>query len=569
MKYNHKYLNILLASGLFFSLNSCKDDGFLDRYPKNEFSEVTYFKSENDLKLFANLFYNNLPFVNNYSADNNSDNMLPATSDALLGGTVSVPSAGGGWATDDWLPIRRCNYFLKRYEQVQSTNKERYAAEVRFFRALFYWQKVTAFGDVPLVLSDLDETSPELYGPRVKRNEVMDQVLLDLTYAASNLPEKGSEETGRLNKDIANALLSRIALWEGTFRKYHGSGDPLPVLQASLTASEALINGGKYRLYTTGNVDKDYQDLFTQTDLKSNPESIMHWAYIIGTLTQGYTRTANENNTGVSKDLMEAYLYKDGKPSGLTSFPTDDSEPAKEAENRDPRYKQTVASPGFIYRIGTSTVAPLAYGLPLIGTSQTSSGYWLIKGRSSDPVQEIANQSDIDAFIFRYAEVLLNYAEAKYEINKTLSQTDLDKSINLLRDRVGMPHLTAMVSADPRAVDYGYVVTPLLYEIRRERRIELMGEGFRLNDIKRWKAGKLIEGIKTVRGMKLDADLRKKYSYDVSKIATDNNALIIVNTNYSNGRKWNDKYYFNPIPLNQISLTAGKPGAYVQNPGWE
>lgn len=569
MKKNNRYLTILLTSGLLLTLNSCKDDGFLDRYPKNEFSEVTYFKTENDLKLFVNSFYDNLPFVADYSADNNSDNMLPATSNALLAGTVSIPSAAGGWAADDWLPIRKCNYFLKRYEQVQSLNKERYAAEVRFFRSLFYWQKVKDFGAVPLVLTDLDDTSAELYGPRVDRNEVMDQVLVDLAFAVSNLPDKGTEETGRINKDVANALLSRVALWEGTFRKYHGLGDPLPVLQIALKASEALMDGGKYRLYTTGNVTSDYHDLFIQTDLKSNPENIMHWAYIIGTLTQNYSRSANDNNTGVSKDFVDAYLFKDGKPIGLTSYPYDDTEPAKEADNRDPRYKQTVATPGFVYRIGTGSMAPLTYGLPLIGTAQTSSGYWLIKGRSSDPIQEVASQSDIDAFIFRYAEVLLNYAEAKYEINNALSQSDLDKSINLLRDRVGMPHLTTSVVSDPNAIDYGYAVSPMLYEIRRERRIELMGEGFRFNDIKRWKGGKLIEGIKTVRGMKLTADLRKKYTYDVSKIATDDKALLIVNTNYANGRKWDNKYYYNPIPLNQISLTAGKPGAYVQNPGWQ
>lgn len=569
MKNNNKYLTILLTSGLLLTLNSCKDDGFLDRYPKNEFSEQTYFKTENDLKLYANSFYDNLPFLADYSADNNSDNMLPATSNGLLAGTVAIPSAGGGWDAEDWLPIRKCNYFLKRYEQAQTANKERYAAEVRFFRSLFYWQKVKDFGAVPLVLTDLDDTSAELYGPRADRNEVMDQVLADLAFAVSNLPDKGAEDAGRLNKDIANALLSRIALWEGTFRKYHGLGDPLPVLQIALKASEALINGGKYRLYTTGNVTKDYQDLFTQTDLKSNPESIMQWSYVIGTLTQNYTRSANENNTGVSKDLVDAYLFKDGKPMGLTSYPFDDTEPSKEAENRDPRYKQTVATPGFVYRIGTGAVAPITYGLPLIGTSQTSSGYWLIKGRSSDPVQEVANQSDIDAFIFRYAEVLLNYAELKYEINNALSQNDLDRSINLLRERVGMPHLTPSVAADPNAVDYGYAITPMLYEIRRERRVELMGEGFRFNDIKRWKAGKLIEGIRTVRGMKLTADLKKKYTYDVSKIATDGQALVIVNTNYANGRKWDNKYYYNPIPLNQISLTASKPGAYVQNPGWQ
>ncbi|MGE8291659.1 MAG: RagB/SusD family nutrient uptake outer membrane protein [Sphingobacterium sp.] len=565
MKKRTNILHITLVFGASLALSSCKNDGFLDRFPKSEFSEPTYFKTENDLKLYANTFYNNLPQVNDYRSDDNSDNMLPSTSNPLLTGTYAIPASGGGWDAGAWLNIRRCNYFLKRYENAQTNNQALYAAEVRFFRALFYWQKVKDFGDVPLVLTDLDDTSAELYGPRVNRNLVMDQVITDLEFAVQNLPNKGSEETGRLNKDNANALLSRIALWEGTFRKYHNLGDGNPILQKSLAASEALINSGKYKLYTTGNPDKDYFNLFVQQDLKTNPETIMHWAYIIGTTTQNYTRQSGESNTGATKDLADSYLFKDGKPIGLTSYTYDDSSPTNEVKNRDPRYVQTIATPGFVY----STNPVLTYGLPNIGTSQTSSGYWLIKGRSSDPTQMVANQSDVDAFIFRYAEILLNFAEAKYELGGTISQADLDKSINLLRSRVGMPALSTAVQADPNAINYGYTVAPLLYEIRRERRVELMGEGFRFNDIKRWKAGKLVEGIKTVRGMKLNTNLRSQYSYDVSKIATDNNALIIVNTNFTNGRQWNDKYYYLPLPLDQITLTQGKPGAYSQNPGWQ
>ena len=153
----------------------------------------------------------------------------------------------------------------------------------------------------------------------------------------------------------------------------------------------------------------------------------------------------------MSKDFVDSYLFlDDGKPIGLTSHPYDDSTPAKECEGRDPRYTQTIATPGFIM-----TLPDLAVNLPAIGTSRTSTGYWNIKGRSSDLAQFNADKSDLDLFIFRYAEVLLNYAEAKYELTGSLTIAELDKSINLIRDRVGMPHLTTNPDADPNAVNYG------------------------------------------------------------------------------------------------------------------
>lgn len=117
----------------------------------------------------------------------------------------------------------------------------------------------------------------------------------------------------------------------------------------------------------------------------------------------------------------------------------------------------------------------------------------------------------------------LNYIEAKYELTGDVSQADLNKSINLLRTRVGMSPLLKQIKAGPNAIDYGYAVSPLLYEIRRGRRLELAAEGFRFRDIMRWKAGKLIEGVETFRAMKLTAALRSKYDEDVSNIEVDHN----------------------------------------------
>ena len=553
-----KYLiqSILVAVTLLTV--SCND--YLDRFPKDSFSEPTFFKTENDLIYYANQFYGSLP-VQRMDNDNNSDNMVPQNINTFLAGTYTVPGSGGGWASGDWANIRSCNYFLEHYSRAETSFKERYAGEVRFFRALFYWYKVVNFGDVPLLLKALDDNSEELYGPREKREKVMDEVVLeDLKFAVANLPEKNQAAAGRLHKDAARALMSRICLWEGTYRKYRNIEGADTYLDACVKASEELMDAG-YDIYSTGNTDEDYRNLFIQKDLRSNPEAIFYRAYITDKNTHNYTRQASENNTGMSKDFVDSYLFlDDGKPIGLTSHPYDDSTPAKECEGRDPRYTQTIATPGFIM-----TLPDLAVNLPAIGTSRTSTGYWNIKGRSSDLAQFNADKSDLDLFIFRYAEVLLNYAEAKYELTGSLTIAELDKSINLIRDRVGMPHLTTNPDADPNAVNYGYTVAPLLYEIRRERRIELVGEGFRFNDIIRWKAGKLIEGVKTIRGMKLTDELRSQYAdpSSLNNIAVDDDYYIIVYPSIATTRKWNDKSYLYPLPTDEKDRWH-----YEQNPGW-
>ena len=553
-----KYLiqSILVAVTLLTV--SCND--YLDRFPKDSFSEPTFFKTENDLIYYANQFYGSLP-VQRMDNDNNSDNMVPQNINTFLAGTYTVPGSGGGWASSDWANIRSCNYFLEHYSRAETSFKERYAGEVRFFRALFYWYKVVNFGDVPLLLKALDDNSEELYGPREKREKVMDEVVLeDLKFAVANLPEKNQAAAGRLHKDAARALMSRICLWEGTYRKYRNIEGADTYLDACVKASEELMDAG-YDIYSTGNTDEDYRNLFIQKDLRSNPEAIFYRAYITDKNTHNYTRQASENNTGMSKDFVDSYLFlDDGKPIGLTSHPYDDSTPAKECEGRDPRYTQTIATPGFIM-----TLPDLAVNLPAIGTSRTSTGYWNIKGRSSDLAQFNTDKSDLDLFIFRYAEVLLNYAEAKYELTGSLTIAELDKSINLIRDRVGMPHLTTNPDADPNAVNYGYTVAPLLYEIRRERRIELVGEGFRFNDIIRWKAGKLIEGVKTIRGMKLTDELRSQYAdpSSLNNIAVDDDYYIIVYPSIATTRKWNDKSYLYPLPTDEKDRCH-----YEQNPGW-
>ncbi|ATA75696.1 RagB/SusD family nutrient uptake outer membrane protein [Capnocytophaga canis] len=560
MKNKIKHIAIGLSAVL--TIVSCKNDDFLDKFPPDAFTEPSYFKTEQELSFFANRFYGSLPLSILQHRDVQSDNMVPNSPDDFLFGTYTVPSSGGGWDTGAWNGIRNCNFFLENYQKVSGTTKEKYAAEVRFFRALYYWEKVVRFGDVPLILKKVGDASPEIYGPREPHKKVMDEVLKDLNFAIEHLPEKANAEAGRLHKDAALALKSRIALWEGTFRKYHNLGDERVFLEAAVDASEKLMAKG-YEIYSTGKPNEDYRNLFIQDNLAGNKEAIFHRHYLraVETGRHEYSRSAKGSNNGCSKDFMEYYLFKDGKPISTTSYTYDDSTPSKEAENRDPRYAQTVATPGFVK---TSSTPPVIVNLPEIGTPVTTTGYWFIKGMSNDPKQEEAYSSDTDMFIFRYAEVLLNYAEAKYELG-TLSQADLDRTINKIRDRVAMPHLTMDAVADANASDYGYDVAPILYEIRRERRVELVGEGFRFNDILRWKAGKLLNNPKTIKGMKLTDELKAEYNKDaINKLPVDNEKYLIVYPAFPNGRTWNDKMYLYPIPTDELKLVG-----YKQNPGWD
>ncbi len=186
-----------------------------------------------------------------------------------------------------------------------------------------------------------------------------------------------------------------------------------------------------------------------------------------------------------------------------------------------------------------------------------------MKFHSPDPEQWNIGLSTLDVFIFRYAEVLLNYAEAKAELGEC-DDAVLDITVNELRDRVEMPHLTAEVGfTDPAWPDYGYQLTPLLYEIRRERAVELLGEGFRWDDIVRWRAGKLIENPKTMLGMKVSQTLRDSYD-DFNRTVNEDGFLVVYPD--KNSRKWNDKLYLHPLPIEETTMN---PNLLPNNPGWE
>ncbi|MBX2926053.1 MAG: RagB/SusD family nutrient uptake outer membrane protein [Chitinophagaceae bacterium] len=518
----------------------------MDRYPLDKVNDANYWKSVSDLKTYANQFYPLLSRLNAYQADNMSDNQAPATINAFIWNEYVVPASGGGWAKGDWAGVRSCNFFLQRYHTVTGAESDinAYVAEIRFFRSFYYFEKMKNFGDLPWLSRDLQVDSEELFGPRTSRKVVMDSVISDLNYAIANLPENSSE--GRLTKYAALAQKARACLFEGTFRKYHNLGDEAPVLRASAEAAEEIMNSNLFTLYSTGDVENDFYNLFIQDELNGNPEGIMIQRFVVDKLMHNRVRQLGEFGSGFSKDFVTSYLSKNGLPISISGQYRGDAQFADEFIDRDPRMKQTIYTRDRPYHI-TNEGEYQYQNVPQFDNGMCFTGYRVIKFFSPTQRDFEYSRCTLDDFTYRYGEVLINYAEAKAELGEA-TQDVLDKSLNLLRDRAGMPHLTAAVGfTDPDWPNWEVPVGPLINEIRRERRVELAAEGFRLDDLRRWKAGELLEQPRTYLGARDPA-------------TNDYRVLYPGKT-----RVWENKSYLYPLPLGELTLNP----QLEQNPGWE
>jgi len=554
---------------LFTILSSCNDE-FMQRFPTDSINSENFWNSEKELNIYCNSFYTYIvghatgfalsPML---EGDCQSDNMAPLNYNVIAAGEHVVPETGGGW---NWRFIRECNYFLSRYHQtpVALSVKDKYAGEIKFFRAWEYFEKVKRFGDVPWLSKDLATNSPELYAPRDSRILVMDSVLADINWAIQKLPKKEIAVHGRVNREVALALKARICMHEGTFRKYHGIPGAERFLSEAKDASGILMTEGKYRLYTTGNPNMDYRTVFSTLDLKGNTEMILYKAYelnLLGNSTSNLLERPGSNiNLGVAKSLIDDYLCKDGNPISLsTQFLGHDSIQS-EMLNRDPRLTQTVCYPGT--NLQKSTRKPAIPGTNIAGGGVTATGYQIIKYWVDDPQEYLRFQNGIlDAPVFRFAEILLIHAEAAAELGQC-TQDVLNKTINKLRERVGMPQMIlSQLVKDPKSIFPSLPV--LLDEIRRERRVELALENFRYDDLMRWKAGKLLEN--PVLGMKF---VQKQYpEVKVGKNIYLNKDGFIEPYALSlpKGRKFNEeKNYYFPLPTEELVLNPN----LKQNQGW-
>jgi hypothetical protein len=550
--------------------------------------------------------------------------------DARLNGTFVVPQTGTttGW---NWTALRAVNYFLRNYTQAAKdgdlSKLDKYKAEALFFKAWDYYNKVLIFGEVPWLSTDLNVDSPELYAPRTPRTALMDSVLNAINFAVQHLPE-GSAPDGRINRDMANFLKMRICLFEGTFRKYHSNlnlPDAARFLNECVTAAQAIIDTEHYQLYTGAGAESYYK-MFTfhktpQTD--GNTEAILARVYDGANLGNATFRYFEQNQPkkygcfGASKGMVDEYLCIDGKTISESPLFEGYDGMWSELENRDPRLTQTVCRPGEYWSAWRNTgttkgiIDRKIHGvtLPVIGSTLNAStvgGYRVIKHWVGDITEYEASTKGAQTGVeFRYAEVLLSLAEAKAELG-TITQDDIDLTVNALRRRAGFDFVKwpdsrltlGNIPADPRLdkiyADYvGYTPSPIIREVRRERRVEMAWEALRYPDIIRWKAGKLM--TVPLRGMKMTPEKQAIYAdkRDLNPASADHSDEIVVteavvkdkdyfldtegfiicypkDPNISNGAlPWDDKRYYWPIPKQEIELSDQLTQSAYDGRSWE
>ncbi len=490
---------ISIFSIAFIILLSACNDNYMDRFPETSIGTENFFKSEEDLKMFLYNLYS-FPGINEYgddgylTTDNAANTGNTELKNIMLSSNPSSATITGGW---NWSYLRNVNLFLENCEQadVSPDVLAHYQGVARFFRARFYMDKVKRFSDVPWydqVIGTSDEDL--LFKGRDSREMVVEKIFEDLEFAAQNV--KADQPTGAVNKWVVLTYMARYALYEGTFRKYHAEiqleSSANSYLEIARDKAKQIMDDGGFAIYSTGSPESDYAALFNSQDLTSNSEVIFAnvnedqvknsgwWEWMFG-----------DYEVSPSKDLLQAYLMTDGSYySSQADYETKMF--VEEFENRDPRLKQTYAYPGWEL-INTGTYAQ-GGGLYVQKLQKNFTGYHQIKGFINNTDQVITNGVDFPSL--RYAEVLLTYAEARAELG-SLTQTDLDMTVNVLRDRAGMPHLSMNPPVDPlQETKFPNVTSAMkstILEIRRERRIEFALEGYRYDDLMRWGAGKILE----------------------------------------------------------------------------
>ncbi|MEQ8338876.1 MAG: RagB/SusD family nutrient uptake outer membrane protein, partial [Cyclobacteriaceae bacterium] len=471
---------------------ACNDE-FLDRVPETSIGKENFFNTEEDLKIYINGLYN-FPGVGLFIEDRATDNAATTGNMEIKTMMTSSPSSStilSGW---NWNQLRSINFFLENFQRAALSDEvlNHYEGVARLFRANFYMDKVKRYSDVPWydqVIGSGDEEA--LLKKQDSREIVVDKLFEDYQFAAENVYQV--QPSGAVDQWTVKAFMARAALYEGTFRKYHTELGLEATANEYLTmardmAKDIMDNGG-YMLNDNGNPTADYGSLFNSTDLGVNQEIILARVFEHEVLNSGWWEYMFGNyEVCPTKDLLQTYLMADGSYySSQASHET--FEIVQEFANRDPRLNQTYAYPGYNL-IFTSTYSQ-GGGSYVQQLGKNFSGYHQIKGFMN--TLDLSARESIDIPVIRYAEMLLIYAEAKAELGE-LTQADLDITVNLIRDRAGMPPLNMSVVADPvQQARYPQVTSAVLLEIRRERRIEMALEGFRFDDLMRWNAGELLE----------------------------------------------------------------------------
>ncbi|CAN5481596.1 RagB/SusD family nutrient uptake outer membrane protein [soil metagenome] len=531
-----------LSLGMLAGLPACE----VERLPETAISDQTFWRSEGDLKAASNYLYTFLPA---WSTDDVwSDDAIGLASNTISDGSRLAPATDANYNSNYNL-IRAANNIIEKAPRAAANTAQtiidRYVAEARFFRAWGYFALVQRYGDVPLILKTLDESSADLTAPASPRAAIFEQIYQDLDFAAQKLPTPttlGTADFGRISNTAALAFKARVALFEGTRSKYHNYGEPTKHLKAAVDAAKAVIDSKQHELYTGS-----YFDIWQLAgEGRQNRENIIVRQYGISlterVVTHSYYRGSLENgNMNPTKSLADSYLYKDGLPI-----------------NKSPLYKAPVVSTDvFVDRDTRMSDTFMKKGDPMMTTKPIFDIAPLVFNKTGFMFRKTANVDDwntqastIDRPILRYAEVLVTYAEALYELNGSISDADLDLTVNRLRQRGGVAKLTnAFATANALSIRD---------EIRRERRVELAQEGFRYWDLIRWKTAE-VELPKPVLG---NYFFKTEFGTVAAVKLTTDNYILVQDVSF---RRFDPKKdYLWPLPINEIALNP----ALKQNPGW-
>jgi hypothetical protein len=638
MKFFAIKINRLIISGimLIFIVSSCSKD-FLDKEPLTSVGPENFFNTASDLQTYINSSYSRLApqytslgNIANTALDANSDMMIIQTTVTgslnLLTSNSLAPETSAAW-NNGYTAIRSDNYFLHYalLNAQKNASTKHFIGEGYFFRAWDYFALLKTFGGVPIVTDILKETdTEELYKPRSSRYDVANQIIKDLDSAISKLNWKGENEggiAGRVTKDAALLLKTRVALHEGTWERYHArKNSPFAVqgkngsdfLAMVEPAANMLVSRYGNRIFTNqGDKSLAYNQLFSQKDAATTEGVILYKVYDASKLADSHNFFFKIIDLGpsITDHLVDIYLKSDGTQQGATNVLN------VLGSTLDPRFKQTVWTPdrGPFNKLPGRGGDGTPFRYPLIAPAGsytegfTSTGYRNFKGAVF--AQEY-RKGETDDVLMRYEEPLLALAEAK-AILGTITQADLDKTVNLIRSRVGMIPMninagTGFIYREDLGFDKSE--TPIVNEIRRERSVEFALEGFRLDDLKRWGVyEKVINGYQPKGGLlqevldyynRTPAQIALDMGSDPTKyssIRADGYTLnetiltLTVGTNvdrFADGRinplfKVADfrpggrgffieptRDYLSGVPLQEIRLYQSKGAKLEQNPGW-
>ncbi len=586
---------ICLIPLIALALGACKK---LDQQPKSTVGKEAVFKSERGLELYTNSFFTLLPtYTDILRGDNLSDYVARKDVPDFIREGAFGPRQSSGWT---WSDLRNINYFLENNNDpaVSPEVRAHYNGLAKFYRAWFYFAKVKRFGDVPWMSKTYDVDDAALFNGRDSRVLVMDSVLKDLDEAIVQIRTTDDASRSLITKNIAYAFKARVCLFEGTFRKYHANYNLQQSasrwLEEAANAAKAVMDSRKFTLYTGGADSKPYRELFvSKTPIGTEVMLANIYSDGLGVFHDAnwyYTSATYGDRASFTRQFIHTYLQIDGTPfTDKAGYQTQSF--AEETENRDKRLAQTIRTKGYTRVNGGS----LLVSPPLF--SYTYTGYQPIKWVLDDTFYDSGSTNNNIIPIFRYAEVLLNYAEAKAELG-TMSDEDWNGTVGALRRRAG---ITQNTSTKPMNIDsylqrefFPNISDPVILEVRRERGIELALEGFRFYDLVRWKRGPLIEKVWNgmyVAALNTPIDLNGDGVMDVAFYKSMPNTTVPgvtyvnvaelssgrpnpmvlsggdkgeINWQVTTPRVWHDKFYLYPIPEND-RLMNPKLG---QNPGW-